>query len=585
MNDSRSDPNTIPPVAASWVRCAAAILMLGLLASCFTRTPAVVRPFAPAIDVSNVTVVAQESRLAAHWHRGAFMQIFVRSYQDSDGDGVGDLKGVTQRLDYLKDLGITGLWLMPVTPSADKEPGDATTDHRAIEPAYGRLADFDELIREAHQRGIGVILSYTLNHSSAEHPLFVAARQAPTHAFRDWFVWTDAAPVGWSILDKNPWYHAASRPWDWKARWEDLPTPPSGARGHYFATFGGHLPDFNFRNPKVIDFHINNLRFWLNRGVDGFRLDTVAHLVENDAQRWNDQLESRQLAALVAQEVKIYPNRYVVCDTHHQPQAYAEASVCGSAFATDQGTHAVKAALGDAPSINALTTYFRTAPASMATVMSNQDGGAGARLWDQVAGDVPAYKLAAATYLLQPGTPFIHYGEEVGQAGLAPDAKLSREQRLRAPMSWSARNVNAGGFTTGLPFRAVAPNVGSHNAEVERVDRESIHAFYKDVLTLRATRPSLSLGNFEAPFANRSVYGFQRVHGDERTLVLFNYGKTRVEYDVGDLPRRARMAPVFPRRAGASFVAEVTLADSRGRARVILAPRSVRVFDVEQRAP
>ncbi len=562
-----------------------AILASTLLASCFTRTPPVVPPAAPAIDVSNVKPAPMESRLPEAWHRGAFMQIFVRAYQDTDGDGVGDLKGVTQRLDYLKELGVTGLWLMPVTPGAFKDHGHATTDFRAIEPAYGRLADFDELIREAHQRGIGVILDYGLNHSGAEHPMFVAARQSPTGPFRDWYVWSDAAPIGWRIGDKNPWYHAASKPWEWQGRWDALPPPVAGARGHYFGTFGGHMPDFNFRNPKVVDFHVNNLRFWLNRGVDGFRLDAVPHLVENDAQRWNDQPESRQVAALFAQEIKAYPNKYVVCETAQQPQAYAESAVCGSAFAVDQGQHAVKAALGDVASVRELATYFRTAPASMATSLSGHGGAAGARLWDQVAGDVVAYKLAAATYLLQPGSPFIVYGEEVGQAGSTSDPTLNKDQQLHAPMSWSARNVGAGGFTTGVPFRSLAPNVGSHNVETERVDRESIHAFYKDALGLRAGRPSLSRGNFEASFANRTVLGFQRVHGDERSLVLFNYGKTRIEYEVGDLPRRARLAPVFPRRAGTSFVAEVTLADARGRARVSLPARSVRVFDVEQRAP
>ncbi len=562
-----------------------AILASTLLASCFTRTPPAVPPAAPAIDVSNVKPAPMESRLPEAWHRGAFMQIFVRAYQDTDGDGVGDLKGLTQRLDYLKELGVTGLWLMPVMPGADKDQGYAPTDFRAIEPAYGRLADFDEMIREAHLRGIGVIVDYGLNHSGAEHPMFVAARQSPTSPFRDWYVWSDAAPTGWNVGGKNPWYHAADKPWDWKGRWDALPTSAAGSRGHYFGTFGGHVPDYNFRNPKVVDFHVNNMRFWLNRGVDGFRLDSVQHLMESDAQRWNDQPESRQLAAMFVQEIKSYPNKYVVCETAQQPQAYADPAVCGSAFAVDQGQHAVKAALGDAASVRELATYFRTAPASMATFVSSHGGAAGGRLWDQVGGDVVAYKLAAATYLLLPGTPFIVYGEEVGQAGLAPGPTLNNDQRMYAPMSWSARLGGDGGFTTGVPFRAAAPNVGTHNVETERVDRESIHAFYKDVLALRAGRRSLTQGNYEASFANRTVLGFQRVHGDERTLVLFNFGKTRIEYEVGDLPRRARMAPVFPRRAGASFVAEVTLADARGRARVSLPARSVRVFDVEQRAP
>ncbi len=589
---SLSDPLSMPPTNQCFTglcRVGMALAILALLASCAvwrpTATPAQPQPAAVLIDTSNITAKHAPSGLPEAWNRGVFMQIFVRAYQDSDGDGIGDLKGLTQRLDYLKDLGVSGLWLMPITPSADKDHGYATIDFRAIDPAFGSLADFDALIREAHQRGMGVIMDYTPNHSAAEHPLFVASRQGTTNLYRDWYVWSDAAPQGWSIGDKNPWYHAAAKPWEWKGKWEALPAPPVGAKGHYFGTFGGDMPDFNWRNPKVVDFHISNLRFWLNRGLDGFRLEAVPHLIENDAQRWNDQPESRQMTALLAQEIKAYPGRYVVCEATQQPQAYGAPALCGGAFAFEQAQHFAKAARGDQTSIKELATYFRSAPASMATFVSNHDGFAGARLWDQVEGDTTAYKLAAAGYLLLPGTPFIYYGEEIGQAGLKPAPPLNADQLLRAPMSWAGNNLGTGGFTTGTPFRALAPNASTQNADAQRIDRESIHTYYKDLIALRKSRPSLAKGEFESPFANRLVLGYQRVLDDERTLVLVNYGKTRIELEVNDLPRRARMAPVFPRRAGSSFVTEVTLADSRGRARVSIPPRSIRVFDVEQRTP
>uniref|UniRef100_UPI00286A269C alpha-amylase family glycosyl hydrolase n=1 Tax=Roseateles sp. TaxID=1971397 RepID=UPI00286A269C len=181
------------------------------------------------------------------WHDGAvFMEIFVRGYQDSDGDGSGDLRGLIQRLDYLQELGIQGIWLMPITPSADKDHGYATTDYRAIEPQYGSLADFDELMRQAHKRGIAVIIDYVINHSAAAHPLFQQALQGPGSPYRDWFVWQHAAPEGWDIWGKNPWYVTE--------------------HGHYFGTFGPHMPDFNLRNPAVVDYHRSSLRFWLNRG-------------------------------------------------------------------------------------------------------------------------------------------------------------------------------------------------------------------------------------------------------------------------------------------------------------------------------
>ncbi len=544
-------------------------------------------PPTPMIDVSAIPQATspKEQTLSDDWQQGPFMQVFVRAYQDSNGDGMGDLRGLMQRLDYLKELGIRGLWLMPITASADHDHGYATTDYRSVESQYGTLADLDALLAAAHQRGIGVIMDYVVNHSAASHPMFVESLKGAGNPFRDWYVWSDPAPQGWDIWGKNPWYHAATKPWEWKGKWETLPVPPAGSRGHYFGTFGAAMPDYNLRNPKVVDYHISSLRFWLNRGVDGFRLDAVPHLIENDAKQWNDQPESRQLAAVLAQEIKSYPNKYVVCEATTQPQAYAATQVCGGAFAFGFGQHVVKAARGDQAALKELAEYFRTAPATMATFVSNHDSFGGARLWDQVEGDTTVYKLAAAGYLLQPGTPFIYYGEEIGQAGLKDVPGLGDDQLLRAPMSWAASNVGPDGFSTAPSFRALSPNVATHNAQAQRVDRDSIFSFYKDLLALRRARPSLSKGSFEASFVNRSLLGFQRAQGQERTLVLINYGTTRADVDVSDLPRRARMAPIFPRRAGASFVAEVTLADARGHARVSVPARSIRVFDVEARAP
>lgn len=547
-----------------------------LLASC--ATPIVAPPKLPAVDVSPVVAKPAPSALPEGWHHGAFMQIFVRAYQDSNGDGVGDLKGLTQRLDHLKELGVRGLWLMPITRSSDRDHGYGTQDFRAVEPDYGTLEDFDELIREAHARGIGVIMDYVLNHSAAEHPLFVQSRSGAKNPYRDWYVWAHDAPQGWDIWDKNPWYHAATQPWTWKGRWQDLPKPLPNAKDHYFGTFGGHMPDFNLRNPRVVDFHAHNLRFWLNRGLDGFRLDAVPHLIENNAKAWNDQPESRRLTALFVDEVLSYPNKYVVCEATAEPQAWGHPEVCGGAFAFGYVDHYVKAAKGEVASIRALAEYYKTALPTMATFLSNHDRFAGARLWDQVGGDVAAYKLAAAGYLLQPGTPFIYYGEEVGQGGVA---SLPGDDGLRAPMSWAAPGAADGFSKQGKPFRPLAPNAATHNVAQQREDQGSILSYYKELLKLRNDRPSIAQGRFDAPMVQRQVLSFVRTHGDERTLVVINYGRTRAEVEVAGLPRRARMAPIFPRRAGASYVAEITLADAAGKSVVALAPRSVRLFDIE----
>jgi len=494
------------------------------------------------VDISPVAAVRGASPLPEGWQHGAFMEIFVRAYADSDGDGIGDLRGLISRLDYLKDLGVKGLWLMPVTASADHDHGYATTDFRAIESAYGTLADFDELIRQAHARGIGIVMDYVINHSSAEHPLFVAARQDPASPWRNWFVWSDSAPQGWDIWGKNPWYHVAARPWTFTGHPKDLPAPPPGARDFYFGTFGPHMPDFNFRQPEVLDYHFDSLRFWLNRGLDGYRLDAVPHLVENNAKDWNDQPESRRLTKQLQDLILGYPNRFVVCEATAEPKAYGDPAVCGGAFAFGYTQHFVGASRGKPESVKQLAEYYRGALPTMATFVSNHDIFAGRRLWDQLDGDVARYKLAAAGYLLQPGTPFIYYGEEIGQAGVPG---LQADLPLRSPMSWTADPAGAG-FTTGRPFRPIAPNAATHNARAELADPNSIHAFYKAMLGLRNARPSIARGSFEHSFADGLVLGFQRRWRDDHTLVLINYGTARTSIAVPGLPPGTRMQPVYP---------------------------------------
>ncbi|MFM7847711.1 MAG: alpha-amylase family glycosyl hydrolase [Rubrivivax sp.] len=526
----------------------------------------------PPFDATPVPQrAAASAHLPPHWDRGAFMEIFVRAYQDSDGDGIGDLRGLISRLDYLKDLGIRGLWLMPVTRSADRDHGYATTDFRDIEPAYGTLADFDELLRQAHARGMGVIIDYVINHASHQHPAFQEALQGPDNPWRDWFVWAQDAPRGWDIWGKNPWYHAAAQPWAWTGELKDLPPAPPGAQGFYFGTFGPHMPDFNMRKPEVVNYHMDSLRFWLNRGLDGFRLDAVPHLIENNAQDWNDQPESRRLSRQLQDVIRAYPNRTVVCEATAEPQAYGDPAVCGGAFAFGYVHHFVKAARGDAESVTELARYYRTARPTMATFVSNHDRFAGLRLWDQVDGDAARYKLAAAGYLLQPGTPYIYYGEEVGQAGVNT---LEGDLPLRGPMSWQPDAAGAG-FTRGAPFRPVAPNVLTHNAQTQARDPHSILAFYKAMLALRNTRASIARGSFEHSFADGLVLGFQRRLQGERTVVLINYGTAPARVRVPDLPPGQALRSAHP--AGGALAARV---GRDGSATLQLAPLSVRVFDV-----
>jgi alpha-amylase len=309
-----------PMLTSTLRRTTALTLLAAAVGACFA---------APApVDLSPVPAVASPVKLPKGWHHGAFMEVFVRAYQDSDGDGVGDLPGLISRLDYLKDLGVRGLWLMPIQANADGDHGYATRDFRSVAPEYGTLADFDRLVREAARRGIGVIIDYAVNHAAAEHPLFVAARADANSPWRDWFVFSAEAPQGWDIWGKNPWYWNGPTSWSFNGEARDTPPGPPGARDFYFGTFGPNMPDFNLRRPEVVDYHLDSLRFWLNRGLAGYRLDAVPHLVENSAKDWNDQPESRALTHRIAQMIRAYPNRYVVCEATAEPQAWGDPAVC-----------------------------------------------------------------------------------------------------------------------------------------------------------------------------------------------------------------------------------------------------------------
>ncbi|MBL0122311.1 MAG: alpha-amylase [Betaproteobacteria bacterium] len=529
------------------------MLLSILLSACAgTASRSLDSPRAPTTDISAVTAIDPGSKLSAGWQHGAFIEIFVRAWRDSDGDGIGDLRGVTQSLDYLRDLGIKGIWLLPITQSADHDHGYAVTDFRTLEPAYGTLADFDELVREAHARGIGVIMDYVINHSATSHPLFVeaASRTSPD---RDWYIWKEPAPTGWEIWGKNPWHGSSG--------------------GTYYGTFGPHMPDFNLENPAVIDYHRDSLKFWLNRGLDGFRFDAVSHLIERSATDWRDQPESFALMGRVNALMGSYKHRYMVCEGTANPISWAAPDACRSAFAFGLQYHIADAARGKPEAIRAVADYFTTAPMTMATMMSNHDFFAGERLWDQVNGSTAQYRLAAASYLLLPGTPFIYYGEEIGMAGVS---ELKGDIKLRTPMSWTADASGSGAFTTGKPFRPVSPNAATQNVRAALADPNSILSFYKAMLHLRNTLPSIARGSYEHPAVDGSVMSYQRKFEGDHTLVVINYGTAAAMAKIAALPIGATLVAAYPATALAST------ADAKGAASIAIDAQSVRVFSVRR---
>lgn len=513
-------------------------------------------PFEPReVDISSVPAADPGSPLPEHWERGVFAEIFVRGYQDSDGDGTGDLRGVISRLDYLKDLGVSGIWLMPITASQDHDHGYGVVDYRDVEVDYGTLEDLDALVAAAHARGIGVILDYVMNHSAAKHPAFINSSGSKTSPFRDWYVWEARQPSGWQIYGSDPWKYSYSR-----------------TGGFYFAAFYDQMPDWNLLNPEVVSWHHDNLRFWLNRGVDGFRFDAVGHLVEHGPKAWEDQPENYALMGEINQLLHTYQRRTLVCEAPPDPVGFAAPSACGSAFAFGRQGDFIGAARGDASRVTAVANDLRSNNVGLASMVSNHDSFAGARLFEQVGGNLAQYKLAAASYLLQGGPAFIYYGEEIGMAG---GSTLSGDPKLRTPMSWTGNRNNAG-FTTGAPFRELSANAATFNVEAQLAAPDSLLSFYKTLLTLRRQLPALERGLAETVEQDGLVLAFRRTLGAAQVAVAINYGPTAATATLTGLPPSAQLTRAYP--AGEANAAS----DALGRLTVQLPPQSLAIFSLRR---
>jgi alpha-amylase len=297
----------------------------------------------------------------------------------------------------------------------------------------------------------------------------------------------------------------------------------------------------------VLKFHQDNLRFWLNRGVDGIRFDAVAHLIENGESATYDQDDNLALVRALRETISAYDNRFMVVESTARGEVYGAANVGGSAFAFGLNGEIIKAARGDALALAKIARHPMLQP-QMATFLGNHDEFAGRRLWNQFDGNLAHYKLAAATLLTLPGAPFIYYGEEIGMSGVRG---LLGDPSLRAPMSWDS-NAQTAGFTVGKPFRALADNASTQNARSQLGVGDSLHSFYSALLALRNDRRSLHSGRFENPQVEGQVLSFQRLLGDERTLVVINFSATAAAIPRNGAPERAGLRQIFPRGSAVS---------------------------------
>lgn len=479
-----------------------------LLAACQqqatpTTTP---QPTVEPTAVSTATTVppAEET---SWWNDAVFYEIFVRSFYDSDGDGKGDLQGLTQKLDYLNDgdptrtddLGITGIWLMPIMQSPSYHGYDVV-DYHTVEEDYGTNEDFRALIAEAHARGIRVIVDLVLNHTAKAHPWFVNAKSGPEAEYRDWYIWSE----------ENPGYPG---PWGQKV-WHRY----GGA--YYYGIFWEGMPDLNYRNPEVTEAAYEVARFWLEEtGADGFRIDAIQHLIEDGRQQAGTPQTHTWLADFDRFTDEIGPEVLTVgevwADTSEVVPYVANGEMdLAFEFSLAEAIIAGVKAGNPAWFSRVLQQVEATYPRHRyATFLTNHDQN---RVMSQLRGDRDKAQLAATLLLTLPGVPFIYYGEEIGMTGQKPD------EMIRTPMQWST-GENAG-FTAGRPWGPVNDDYEMVNVAAESSDADSLLDHYRRLIHLRNGHVALRRGDLVPLESNcRPVYGFLRHHDEETVMVLANF--------------------------------------------------------------
>lgn len=480
---------------------------------------------------------------ALWWQRGVIYQVYPRSFQDSNGDGIGDLRGIESRLDDLVALGVDAIWISPIYPSPMADFGYDVADYTGIDPRFGTLDDFDSLLRAAHDRGLRLLLDFVPNHSSSEHHWFVESRASRDNPKRDWYIWRDPAPDGGP---PNNWISDFGGPaWEYD----------EATGQYYYHAFLKEQPDLNWRNPELRRAMLDVLRFWFDRGVDGFRIDVLWHMIKHSDFPDNpanpaytpamgemhrvlqlhstDQPEVHGIAADMRRVADRYPERVLVGEIYlpvdRLMRYYGEG---------EPGVHLpfnfqLIEAPWEARSLARLIAEYEAAlPAGgwPNWVLGNHDRPRAATRF----GEAQA-RVAAMLLLTLRGTPTIYYGDEIGMADVAippdqvqdprelrePGIGLGRDP-VRTPMAWDA-SANAG-FSTGAPWLPLHADWQARNVAAQRQDPRSMWRLYHDLLALRRARPALSVGDWLPVECAGNLLAYERRHGDERLLVVLNLG-------------------------------------------------------------
>lgn len=476
------------------------------------------------------------------WNDRIFYEVFVRSFNDSDGDGIGDLQGLIDKLDYLNDgdpattddLGITGIWLMPIAQSPTYHGYDVS-DYKTIESDYGTNADFQRFLEAAHERGIAVIVDLVMNHTSTEHPWFQDSIH-PGSPRESWYIWEEM-PTFWT----NPWGGLA---------WHQI-----GLR-YFFGMFWEGMPDLNYENGEVTAAMYDVIRFWLeDMEVDGFRLDAVRHLIEDGDVQANTPATHAWLANFHRYVHNLNPNALTVGEVWDHTEAVVPyvGDELNIAFEFDLGSGIISSLLlkHNAPLTNAWKEVLAAYPEGQyAPFLTNHDQD---RVLSRLRGDVEAAKVAASLYLTVPGVPFVYYGEEVGMLG------AGAHENIRTPMQWDSSET--AGFTSSTPWEPLSRNREDADVATQTADPTSLLNHYRVLIQLRNTYPALRTGTMTlVESSSPQVIAYLRQEGDEAVLVLVNLATEPVNdyvLSLGEGPLAAVTATTLLMGDGEAAVPEV----------------------------
>ncbi|MBV9928707.1 MAG: alpha-glucosidase [Acidobacteria bacterium] len=492
------------------------------------------------------------------WKHAVFYEIYPRSFKDSNGDGVGDLNGITSELDYLAKLGVDAVWITPFYPSPQVDFGYDVSDYENVDPQFGTLADFDRLVKEAHTRHIRVVIDFVLNHTSDQHPFFKESRASKTNPKRDWYVWRDPKPDG-------------ARPNNWSSSFGPVAWTLDEKTGQfYYHYFYPQQPELNWRNPAVERRMFETVRFWLRRGADGFRLDAVNYLFEDPSLRDNPVLPELRPGTTTGehlQEKKYNRDLPEVQDVMVRLRAFndsvnPESVLIGEAYVpkweelmryygpSDNGVHLpFNFFLIMEPARSKLdANVFRSVIAASENalkgrwttyVLSNHDNPRHYDRYGDGRNNDAIAKLTATMLLTLRGSPFLYYGEEIGMVTTEPKtidevrdpvgrrywpANKGRDGE-RTPMQWDA-TANAG-FTRGTPWLPVPPSARERNVAAEARDPNSVLNFYRQLIALRRRSPALLDGDYASIGTDPHVYAYRRRARGQTVIVVLNMSAER----------------------------------------------------------